>query len=118
MTKEAEKAAAKAAKAEKAAAKAGPVVVGGIKVSDPLVLKPVELPLVIEPADGGVWANAAQTEYAAVLNAYAYSNPAKWAVKKDVLIAQLDDLAKHPAKIVLYRGNDRVQIKNNQNIEQ
>lgn len=51
-----------------------------IIVRDPQVLRPVELPLVIElPAS----ASKAQVAYASTLNAYAYTNPEKWAAKKD-----------------------------------
>lgn len=51
-----------------------------IVVKDPLVIRPVELPLVITlPAS----ASKAQVEYAKTLNGYAYKNPEKWAFKKD-----------------------------------
>ena len=122
----AEKEAAKAAKqAEKEAAKAAETtVVEGIEVGDPVALRPVELPLVVKPADGGEWKNDAQKEYAAVLNAYAYKNPAKWNAivsrpgmpelrKKDILVKQLAELGDDPSKIVLYRGNrEGVTYKN------
>ena len=99
MTK-AEKEAAKAAKqAEKEAAKNE----DGIIVRDPQVLRPTELPLVVEPEDGE-WANPEQAEYAKVLNAYAYKNPKKWVVKKAVLLAQLRELGSNPSKIEQLRG--------------
>lgn len=60
-----------------------------IIVKDPLVLRPVELPLVVTLPEG---ASKAQIEYAKILNGYAYKNPAKWALKKDVLISKLKDL--------------------------
>lgn len=51
-----------------------------IVINDPLQFRPKELPLVIQlPAS----ASLAQVEYAKVLNAYAYQNPEKWALKKD-----------------------------------
>lgn len=57
-----------------------------IVVRDPLILRPQELPLVIElPAS----ASKAQVEFAKVLNGYAYKNPTKWEVKKDKLLAEL-----------------------------
>ena len=51
-----------------------------IIVRDPQVLRPTELPLVIELPEG---ASKAQIEFAKVLNGYAYKNPEKWASKKD-----------------------------------
>lgn len=74
-----------------------------IIVADPQVLRPRELPLVVKTASGK-WANEAQARFAANLNAYAYKNPEKWAEKKDVLIAQLEELATKPNKIVFYEG--------------
>ena len=95
-----QKEAAKAAKlAEKEAAKAA---LGSeddsdeIIVKDPQDLRPVALPLVITlPAD----ASKAQIEFAKILNAYAYQNPTKWAIKKGKLIAQLKELKNAPDPI-------------------
>lgn len=103
--KEAEKAAKQAAKeAEKAAAEAGVDSVAGIEVGDPQVLRPVELPLVVKPANGGEWANDAQAQYAMVLNGYAYKNPKKWEKKKDKLVKQLAELASNPEKLNVLMG--------------
>lgn len=90
---------------------------GDIKVADPQVLRPVDLPLVVEPTSGK-WENAAQEEFAAIVNAYAYKNPAKFAVKKNDttvqtangpkvipgLISQLRELATNPEKLALFKG--------------
>lgn len=65
----------------------------GIVVRNPLDLRPVELPLVIELPEG---ASEAQKAYANILNAYAYKNPTKWAIKKDKLIAELEKRASWP----------------------
>lgn len=51
-----------------------------IVVNDPQVLRPVELPLVIELPES---ASKAQIAFTKVLNSYAYKNPEKWAKKKD-----------------------------------
>ena len=64
-------------------------------VKDQQVLRPVELPLVITPQNGK-WASKAQEEFAKVLNAYAYTNPTKWAVKKDKLLAELKEKENAP----------------------
>lgn len=72
-------------------------------VADPQVLRPKELPLVINPGKGG-WANPEQEEYAQTLNGYAYTNPEKWEQKKDVLLQNLRDLEKTPNNINRYRG--------------
>jgi len=74
-------------------------------VSDPLVLRPKELELIIKPTVGG-WKNKEQAEFAATLNGYAYKNPEKWAEKKDKLLAQLTALGSNPALITKLRGND------------
>lgn len=51
-----------------------------IIVGNPEEFRPKVLPFIIQlPAD----ASKAQIEFAKVLNAYAYKNPAKWAEKKD-----------------------------------
>lgn len=101
----AEKEAAKAAKkAEKEAAKAvedSAVLAGdpegdvqktksGIEVGDPMDLRPKKLPLVVKVPEN---ASSAQKEYAKVLNAYAYTNPDKWAKKKAILVKRLEMLA-------------------------
>lgn len=51
-----------------------------IIVNDPQILRPKDLPLVVILPEG---ASKAQIEFAKVLNAYAYKNPEKWAIKKD-----------------------------------
>jgi len=76
----------------------------GIIVGDPQLLRPTELPLVVKP-ESGEWANEAQAELAKVINAYAYKDPVKFAVKKETLITQLKDLGKNPENIVKLRGN-------------
>lgn len=75
----------------------------GIEVGDPMLLRPVELPLVVKPTSGA-WANPEQEKYAAVLNAYAYRNPKKWEKKKTKLIKQLSDLATTPEDIHVLNG--------------
>lgn len=124
--KKAEDAAAKkAAAAAKKAAESAPAsgeteTIGDIEVGDPQLLRPVELPLVVKPADGGKWANDAQAEYAKYLNAYAYRNPKKWGKKKgDVtapggkvipgLISKLAKLATNPELLTVYKGEPEVQ---------
>lgn len=64
-----------------------------IVVRDPQILRPVELPLVVILPEG---ASKAQKEYVNILNAYAYQNPDKWAVKKDILVAKLKELKNAP----------------------
>lgn len=76
-----------------------------IEVGDPQILRPTELPLVVKPGEGQDWKNDAQRAYAAVLNAYAYSKPEKWAVKKAVLIEQLKQLGDNPGLINVLNGN-------------
>ena len=56
-------------------------------------LRPVALPLVITLPES---ASPAQIAYAKILNAYAYQNPPKWALKKEALIAKLKDLKTAP----------------------
>ncbi len=80
-----------------------------IIVRDPLILRPVDLPLVIElPAS----ASKAQVEFAKVLNAYAYKNPEKWAIKKDKLLAELKAKknAPDPVEDNLKFGNRRLSV--------
>jgi len=102
MTDNKEKEAAKAAReAEKEAAKAEST---DFIVEDPQILRPKELPLVIKPAKGTEWANPEQSAFAAVLNAYAYKNPEKWAVKKTALLAQLKELGTNPGLIQKLQG--------------
>lgn len=95
-------------------------IVEGIEIGDPLILRPVELPLVVKPANGGKWKNEAQARYASILNAYAYKNPKKWEVKKnDVtvtspkgnsivkgLISQLIEIGEDPSRLSFYLGGD------------
>lgn len=64
-----------------------------IEVGDPLLLRPVELPLVVKLPKS---ASKAQVEYAKVLNGYAYKNPTKWAKKKAELIKKLEGLKNAP----------------------
>ena len=64
-----------------------------IIVKDPQVLRPKELPLVVELPDG---ASKAQIAYAKTLNSYAYQNPTKWEQKKDRMIQKLKDLKNAP----------------------
>lgn len=80
-----------------------------IIVRDPLILRPVDLPLVIKlPAS----ASKAQVEFAKVLNAYAYKNPEKWAIKKDKLLAELKAKknAPDPVEDNLKFGNRRLSV--------
>jgi hypothetical protein len=67
-----------------------------IQVGDPQSLRPVDLPLVVILPDD---ASKAQIAYAKVLNVYAYKNPTKWAIKKDVLIQTLRSLKDAPDPI-------------------
>ncbi len=73
--------------------KESPEVSDEIIVRDPQVLRPVELPLVVELPAG---ASKAQEAYAKVLNSYAYQNPEKWAKKQSVLISKLKELKNAP----------------------
>lgn len=67
-----------------------------IIVNDAEILAPVEKPLIVVlPAD----ASEAQVAYAKILNQYAYQNPAKWAIKKDAMIAKLEELKNAPAPV-------------------
>lgn len=75
-----------------------------VEVGDPQLLRPVELPLVIKPANGGSWANDEQARYAATLNAAAYSNPVLWAQVKDAEVARLVEIGTNPAKFYQYTG--------------
>ena len=74
-----------------------------IEVSDPEVLRPESLPLVIKPK-GGVWLNAEQEEYARTLNGYAYKNPEKFAEKKELLLERLYTLGDRPELLLKYKG--------------
>lgn len=90
--------------------------IGDIEVGDPMLLRPRELPLVVKPADGGEWKNPEQAEYARYLNAYAYKNPKKWALKKKDrtqgnviikgLISKLAEIGEDPEKLNFYRGGE------------
>lgn len=96
-----------------------PEVIGGIEVGNPQLLRPVELPLVVKPEDGGEWKNEAQAEYAKIVNAYAYKNKRKWSEnqrdskgkeipnssKKVTLVARLIEIGENPAAIAKYRGH-------------
>lgn len=64
-----------------------------IKVNDPQILRPKELPLVVELPEGS---SKAQIVYSKTINAYAYQNPEKWEQKKDALIAKLKSLKNAP----------------------
>lgn len=101
----------------------GVITTDGIEIRDPLVLRPVDLPLVIKPADGAEWKNENQATYAKLLNGYAYKNPAKWKVKKDDrivegrpvkgLITKLKEIGEDPTKLALYAGVDENLSFNN-----
>src|SRR5581483_5075741 len=65
---------------------------GEIIVKDPVNLVR-DLPLVVTLPDD---ASKAQIAFAKLLNAYAYQNPEKWAVRKDGLIAELKALKNAP----------------------
>lgn len=108
---------------EGAPAKGDTETIGDIEVGDPQLLRPVELPLVIKPANGGDWKNAEQAEYATYLNAYAYKNPKKWNEKRKDrtvegkiikgLITKLAEIGEDPSKLALYRSNDgKISFKN------
>ena len=84
-------------------------VKGDIIVGDPQELRPVELPLVVKPVDGK-WANEAQEKFARTLNGYAYKNPKKWKIKKDILISQLKDLEKNPENLSVLQGGDNPNL--------
>lgn len=75
-----------------------------IEVSDPLLLRPTELPLVIKPANGGEWNNEEQAAYAKTLNAAAYSNPTRWNEVKNVEIARLKEIGVTPDRYYFYTG--------------
>ncbi len=79
-----------------------------IVVRDPQVLRPKELPLVVELPEG---ASLAQQAYAKVLNGYAYKNPTKWEVKKESLIAHLRSLKNAPDPVE--DPNRRLKIGSN-----
>lgn len=85
-----------------------------IEVGDPQLLRPVELPLVVKPADGQDWTNEAQAEFARTLNAYAYKNPTKWETKKAKLIEQLKEVGRNPSKLQFLKGGDdgKLSFKN------
>lgn len=108
-------------KKDSGAAAASTQTVDDIEVGDPQLLRPVELPLVVKPANGGEWKNPEQARFAATLNAYAYKNPTKWAAKRDDrtvtdsqnrtsvikgLISQLIEIGNNPEAIHKYEGND------------
>lgn len=78
--------------------------VDDITIDDPEILRPKELPFVVKPPKAG-WANGAQAEYARVLNAYAYSNPAKFKAKKETLVKNLKALAENPGLLNVLIGD-------------
>lgn len=82
----------------------------GIIVEDPEILRPREFPLVVKP-ESGAWANKEQEKFARTLNGYAYKNPEKWKVKKDVLIKQLKDLEKNPENLLILEGGENPNLK-------
>ncbi len=93
----------------------------GIEVGSPLDLRPTVLPLVVKlPED----ASKAQIEYAKVLNAYAYQNPAKFEAKKNDQIvngavvkgflSKLKDLKNAPDPVQL--GEDAPKLKINKSV--
>ena len=98
--------------AETSATKSDEIIVG-----DPQALRPVELPLVVKPADGS-WKNEVQAKFAKVLNAYAYKNVKKWETKKGVLIAQLKELGEHPEKAAQFMGAENPVKINDKRIGQ
>lgn len=77
--------------------------ISDIEVEDPQILRPKELPLVIKPKSGS-WKNDQQAEYAGYLNAYAYSNPEKWATKKAHLLQKLAEIGENGNAINRYKG--------------
>lgn len=82
-----------------------------IEVQDAEIFRPKALPFLITSKEG--WKNEAQTEYAGYLNAYAYSNPEKFKLKKATLLARLVEIGNDPSAIVKYRGNkSAVAFKN------
>lgn len=83
------------------------ITLDSIIVKDPQSLRPVDLPLVITPPEGKEWANTEQAEYAKILNAAAYRNPTKWAVKKEVEIARLIEIGSNPDAYYIYTGIQR-----------
>lgn len=74
-------------------------------VSEPLIIKPQDMPLVVTPAKGKEWANEAQAEFAKTVNAYAYKNPTKWEGKKAGLLKQLKALETNPGLMNVIRGS-------------
>ena len=74
-----------------------------ITVNDPKELRPQVLPPVVEVKNG----NAVQVAYAKILNSYAYSNPVKWASKKDGLVKKLELLGKHPELFNKFSGKPK-----------
>jgi hypothetical protein len=71
------------------------VVNDGIELNSPMDLIK-DLPLVVKlPED----ASKAQKAYAKVINSYAYQNPAKFELKKDIMLAKLRSLKNAPDPI-------------------
>lgn len=93
----------------------------GFNVSNPLELRPKELPLVVKAPKEG-WANKAQEYYSKIVNAYAYKNPTKWdenrftfggveipnSAKKFELIKQLKELGKNPKLLIRLTGDRNI----------
>ena len=89
------------------------VTVGDMIVSDPDIMRPRVLPLIVKPKDGK-WKNKQQEEYAKIVNAYAYKNPEKWKMvvatdgkfanmsKKDILLARLAEIGANPRMFNVY----------------
>jgi hypothetical protein len=65
----------------------------GIEVNIPTVGRVQEFPLVFKLPEG---ASQAQVAYAKSINAYAYQNPTKFALKKDAMIKKLLSLKNAP----------------------
>lgn len=69
------------------------VVKDEITFGDPAILRPKELPLIVTLPEG---ASNAQIAYAKTINAYAYQNPEKFAMKKTAMIEKLKSLKNAP----------------------
>lgn len=82
----------------------------GIEIANPESFRPKVLPLIIKLPET---ANAAQKEYAKVLNGYAYSYPEKWNNgKKEELIAILEKINE-----LNYKELTGVPLKDNSNVQ-
>lgn len=91
-----------------------------LETVDPLVVRPVELPLVVKPANGASWKNNEQAEYAKILNAAAYARPEQWTKNqinestgaeipnsstKDIELKRLVEIGDNPARYYVYTGS-------------